>query len=372
MNLKNCFSSFLFITMLLGMVSCLGNGPEYDDFTNTDAQIVSLNLSHDLIPELAKAKFTIDQVSGTIFNHDSLPYLTNITDSLLKITYSTGSGLGQALKIVEKDSTYWKSSNDSITLINGQIKFTVFAPDTTIRKEYILKVNIHQIDPDSVIYTKLNAGEWYPTNEKPWETVLDYELYDETVIPLGFLHPKAANLSEKGLALIVSDGETDHFALYQGSGSTAWITGFKVPTDFPHTKFSTLNLPSVFADQLTVVENLKSVWATEDGLYWAKLASTTEELPEIESGVAFYYNNEIWFTGGFKTEGDKKTANHTIYYSQDGGLVWKAKENKVNTPIEFNINNSYIAVGDDGKHFYIVISPTEVWKANINSQLFEH
>jgi len=370
MNLKNCFSSFLFITMLLGMVSCLGNGPEFDDIVVTDAQLVSLKLSRASIPALATTKFTIDQERGTIYNHDSLPYLTNITDSLLKITYSAGSGSTQSLRIA--DSTKWTKSDEEIKLINGQLKFTVFAPsDTTIRKEYVLTVNIHQIDPDSVIYTKLNAGDWYPSNEKPWETALDYGLYDETVIPLGFLHPDATNLSEKGLALIVSDGATDRFALYQGPGSTAWTIGSKTPDDFPRSEFSVLNFPTIFADQLTIMKNLKSVWATEDGLYWAKLANTTEKLPDIEGGVAFYYNNEIWFTGGFITEGDKKTANHTIYYSQDGGVVWKAKASKTNTPIEIDINDSYIMVDEDGKYFYIV-TPTEVWKANINSQLFEH
>ncbi|MDR1682914.1 MAG: DUF6242 domain-containing protein [Candidatus Symbiothrix sp.] len=381
MDLKNRFSFFLLVAMLLGMVSCLGTGTEYEEVTNTDAQIISFGLSHDSIKVLAETQFSINQTNGIIFNYDSLPYLTNLADSLLKITYTTGSGLSQSLQIKEqingKDTIYYKSSGDSIRLTNNRLEFTVFAPDSAggRNKTYSLQVNIHQIDPDSVQYILLADDSEVPPVEKPWETVWSGVAH----IPLGFLHPNAESLNDKGFAYIVSDGSKYYFKLHKGD---AEITGEEVPNDFPLVEFSTLNHSSIFSDRLTVIggynadtiiSNLQSVWATENGLYWANLVSTTDSLPNIKGAVAFNYNNEIWLAGGsvIDDNGNEKAKNHTIYYSQDGGVVWKAKARKAETPIDFDISNSSVTVDKDGKYFYI-ITPTAVWKACINSQLFEH
>jgi hypothetical protein len=384
MNLKNGFVLFLFSAFLLGMVSCLGNGETYDEITLTDAQLTSFSLSHDSIPALAKTKFSINQVEGIIFNYDSLPYRTVLTDSLLKITYTTGSGISQSLQLKAtaadgSDSIYWKASADSIRLINNELAFTVFAPDSTNgkKKEYLLKVNIHQINPDSIQYAKLNAVESYPQIEKPWIDSISH--ITQAVVPLGFLHPDKTNLDDKDLAMIVSDGATDYFKLYRKE--TPWIDeGKETPSDFPRSEFSTINQSSLFADRLTIINNLHSVWATEDGLYWANLSNTTDSLPTIKGGIAFHYNNEIWFMGGsvLDKSGNIKEDNYTAYYSQDGGIVWKARDSSADAPIAFNISNTAIVLdkNDPKNQYFYIIKDTgtgkEVWKAFINSKLFDH
>ena len=228
---------------------------------------------------------------------------------------------------------------------------------------YTLQINIHQIDPDLVQYTLLIDDSEVPPVEKPWKTVLN----DGSVIPLGFLHP---NKSDKDLALIASDGTKDDFKLYK-ENNAEWIVGEEVPDDFPRTEFSTLNYSSVFSDRLTVISSLQSVWATEDALYWANLASTTDSLPTIKGAIAFNYDNEIWLIGGSILDGSgvKTGNNFTVYYSMDGGLVWKAKESQADTPVPLDINTDDVVVKD--AYFYI-ITPTQTWKAAVNSQLFDH
>ncbi|MDR1738215.1 MAG: DUF6242 domain-containing protein [Candidatus Symbiothrix sp.] len=144
------------------------------------------------------------------------------------------------------------------------------------------------------------------------------------------------------------------------------LADYPFPT-LPDAGNDTLLIRSDFGSRWTYVKDLQHVWASEDGSYWVNLANTQAPLPEITDGIAFCYNNEIWLMGGNIVGGSD---NFTIYYSQDGGLVWKSKSETTNAPIAFDATNAAINVDDEGKYFYIV-KGSEIWKAAINSQLFD-
>lgn len=103
---------------------------------------------------LGSYKFTIDQLSREIYNEDSLPvHADTIIDKILIKTLTTASGV-----VTMKD----KSGNDSVININDSIDLreplTIkvwstealagISPNQT--KEYTIKVNVHQHDPDSL------------------------------------------------------------------------------------------------------------------------------------------------------------------------------------------------------------------------------
>jgi hypothetical protein len=137
------------------MASCLG-GTDYSDdlIVNTDAEILTFTLSHDSVPELATVVFSIDQERGLIFNHDSMTYLTEIEEKVI-LQYTSGAGIDNLLNITEGDST-WIKTGDSID-ISRPVKLKVFALDGITKKEYTAFLNIHQIDPDSMQYNKIDS-----------------------------------------------------------------------------------------------------------------------------------------------------------------------------------------------------------------------
>jgi Kae1-associated kinase Bud32 len=101
--------------------------------------------------------------------------------------------------------------------------------------------------------------------------------------------------------------------------------GEKIPKGFPIAGFTAFNDRS-FAGRLTVISSMQSVWATENGLYWANLFATQGQLPVIEGGNAFFYNDEIWFINGKVVNGEY---NSKVYFSSNGGVVWKEKPEKI-------------------------------------------
>ena len=109
---------------------------------------------------LGSYKFTIDQLSREIYNEDSLPvHADTIIDKILIKTLTTASGV-----VTMKD----KSGNDSVLNINDSIDLRKeliikvwstealagISPNQT--KEYKIKVNVHDYDPDSLRWKYMN------------------------------------------------------------------------------------------------------------------------------------------------------------------------------------------------------------------------
>jgi hypothetical protein len=145
---------FLFIigcfTMLIP--SCLGGDDQTDLTTYKDAQIASFSLSHDSVTVLASAKFTIDQINGLIYNMDSLPYGTTFDKVICKISYVSGVMGTLVIPEATGDSLWWNGT-DSLDF-SKPVRFTLTAYDGLATKTYVAHVNIHQIKPDSMVWTR--------------------------------------------------------------------------------------------------------------------------------------------------------------------------------------------------------------------------
>lgn len=149
--MKIKFLSFIasFFMVSFVITSCLDddNNIEY----SPDATIHAFALD---TAGLGSYKFTIDQLSCEIYNEDSLPvHADTIIDKILIKTLTTALGV-----VTMKD----KSGNDSVLNINDSIdlrkELTIkvwstealagISPNQT--KEYKIKVNVHDYDPDSL------------------------------------------------------------------------------------------------------------------------------------------------------------------------------------------------------------------------------
>ena len=152
------FSGLLMGGVLFLMSSCLGgnNNDGIDDWILSNAQIATFSLSNDSIEGLSNVKFTIDQINGKIFNKDSMPYGTAINHKVLcALSWDNGSlGVSSALFIPQStgDSVWWTES-DSIDF-SAPVAITVYPLDGLSTKVYEAKLNIHQVNPDTMIWHK--------------------------------------------------------------------------------------------------------------------------------------------------------------------------------------------------------------------------
>ena len=152
--------------LLYLMTSCLGSDDKItlDDWALGNAQIATFTLSHDSIAGLSGVRFTIDQLNGTIYNKDSMPFGTVIEEKVLcKLSFDSPYDIAAVLFVqpLTNDSVW--GTNDSIDF-SSPVIITVYPLDGVSEKTYEAKVNIHQIKPDSMVwhkYTSLISGKTF-------------------------------------------------------------------------------------------------------------------------------------------------------------------------------------------------------------------
>lgn len=135
------------------MTSCLdGDDTDVDNWRLGNAQIASFSLSHDSIEALANVKFTIDQINGKIYNKDSMPFGTVLYEKVLcEVSFDESSlGVAGILFIEQSGDSIW-STSDSIDFA-APVSITVYPYDGVSTKTYEAKVNIHQVNPDTMVW----------------------------------------------------------------------------------------------------------------------------------------------------------------------------------------------------------------------------
>lgn len=139
--------------------SCLGSKDSTSDYIySPDAEIYSFSLTCSKVTELGQLLFTIDQLSGEIYNKDSLAFGIDV-DSLISVVmnFTTAGTYVCYHPSVKEDSAQVATGAtlDSLTFINNPQKYLrVYAEDGSI-KEYTLTLRMHTVDPDSIVYTEL-------------------------------------------------------------------------------------------------------------------------------------------------------------------------------------------------------------------------
>lgn len=151
MNLKKYFCIFWSV-LLFPLASCLDSN-ESEVIIPVDAEILSFSIKHDSVPVLDSVVFYIDQINGVIFNKDSIRYGIEVPDTVIVKYTTAGAGILNITNAAEGDST-WVTSGDSLD-ISKPMRFKSYAYDGVTIKYYTAKINIHQIDPDSMQYIKI-------------------------------------------------------------------------------------------------------------------------------------------------------------------------------------------------------------------------
>lgn len=182
MNINKIVNILILLFATVALSSCLGE-PDDIEVTSTtliksfalgaDVTVYTSNMVKNSDGQLVEVKdtttysadsvkFTIDQITRTIYNRDSLPVGSDLTKMPVTM-YSAGA---YAMRITTDAQgndvdTVW-TATDSLNLTKP-VRFKVYAADETTTRIYTLKVNVHKVDPDSLVWnryaTSFSTGE---------------------------------------------------------------------------------------------------------------------------------------------------------------------------------------------------------------------
>lgn len=200
--MKNRIVLFIAGCCALLLSSCLGSDDnEYE--LSRDCQILSFSLSNDSIPGLSDVVFTIDQITGRIFNIDSMPYGTKLDEKVIcTVRLASTVYSCQVIQEAVGDTIPW-NLEDSLDF-SKPVKFINTLWDLQTTKAYLAQVNIHQVVPDSMVWGIYKEG------------ITDGAVKEEKVVVFGegndesyYMYTQPVNTSE-GYQLYrsaVSDGK---------------------------------------------------------------------------------------------------------------------------------------------------------------------
>lgn len=98
--------------------------------------------------------FTINQVTGEVYNNDSLPYATDITRVVAEFVVN-----GVASIYVDSlDSYEHLLTTDSVDFTSPR-KLRIYSEDAEYYKDYIVRINVHQVEPELMVWSKYPAVE---------------------------------------------------------------------------------------------------------------------------------------------------------------------------------------------------------------------
>lgn len=157
----------IFFSFILGSLSSCNSSDDssytYDESSSVIVSAFSLKDNEEILDSLQNVFFSIDLVDAKIFNADSLPYGTKVDRLIPSITTSS---VASAVELsfydtkLEKDSVvnYLTNSSDSIDFSHGPVKLTVTSQSGTVKREYEIRVNVHQVKADSLAWYKIETA----------------------------------------------------------------------------------------------------------------------------------------------------------------------------------------------------------------------
>ncbi len=160
--LKRLIPLFTACTLAFAACNSSTQEEEYEYVASSDVAITSFSLLDDseVLDSLSNVFFSIDLLNAKIFNADSLPYGTPTSRLVTLISTNDASGItikfprpGETDSIVD----YKTSSTDSIDFSNGPVTVTIISEGGTVSRDYEVKVNVHQVKPDTLAWERLES-----------------------------------------------------------------------------------------------------------------------------------------------------------------------------------------------------------------------
>lgn len=354
----------------------------YPSFTSTGEDTLVLKTV-----QMTAFPFTINQVTGEVYNNDSLPFATNISKV---VTQFSVNGVA-SIYVDSLDSYEHFSSTDSLDFTSPR-KVRIYSEDAEFYKDYTIKINVHQVDPELMVWNKYPAVEGLVPvrvveangamflfgkdsngavavastaleGVPAWETALVSGLpadADISTIQLfnGALYAVAGgnvytsadgavwtlSASDTGAVAIVGASEDDGKLWIAGSQGVLWsedaatfTVNEALPEGFPLYGVSLASYP--LNHNKKIVRYMLVGYTAEDKsgepAVWSKLSTEAKwtnyknednkyECPALEGLSVVRYDNYLYAVGGAGTVNGREVAPfNSFYISKDNGIAWK-------------------------------------------------
>lgn len=354
---KNIFFILLFASVLY---SCSLNNSNTVSESN-DATITSFTISYnDSSKNANSAVFTIDNTSGLIYNSDSLPFNTRIDSLIPSIAFASSDGY-----IINDTLTYDYFTTIKAIDFSKRVKITNVSSDGTVKKDYLVKLNVHKVDPYLYVWTKLtpNIGTNIFENQKA-VLLNNILLFYTTSGTTNYLYSSADGKTWEtqtvtGLPIDISlynsigTFKNQVFAfrtnnVYASSDGKNWM---EKTTD---NKYTYKSFICEFKNKMFVVaQNISSnnycIISSEDGSNWTETSVLPDEFPVTGFGATYftpkYGNSKMLIIGGYDKNGN---ILNTRWTSEDG-IYWG---NLKNPKSEFS-NTVYTAISFYGSRLLL-------------------
>ncbi len=166
---KLAILSLASVVAVSAFVGCNTSGYEAGENTSSSVAVYSFKLAKDdsVLANLDTVFFSIDLVKGEIFNADSMPYGT-CTERLVPVIRLLDGVSRCELTSVDAEGketvhNYVTNSTDTVDFSNGPVKLSIVSPDGLTSKDYQIKVNVHKVKSDSLVWTR-TAMRSLPSN----------------------------------------------------------------------------------------------------------------------------------------------------------------------------------------------------------------
>lgn len=330
----------IFISMFIAaccITSCLDSKVQ-DYVLSQNASITSFSIKDSirtLYPAVVNGKdttlekwvvgsdypFVINQLDGLIYNNDSLPVGTDVSKVVVNIT-ADASGIF----IVADTDTLWQAE-DSLDFTKP-IQFKILSFAGTFGRVYTTKINVHQQDPDSMAWTRIE-------NNFPKDIKGQKALYANNRIYV---------FAEQGSQIVMTSTNV--------SDGQEWSepVAIDIPTKADYT--SVLEWGNRF---YILADN--QLYTSENGINWVEAGSS--------QGIS-------QLLGAVHTESHQKITaidldNH--YMESENGIEWNRyqempanfpKENLASVSYQLDTNSDiskFVLVGDNGSANDTILTP---------------
>ena len=242
--------AFYILTVILASNFVACNKDSNDEGVSSSNVAVTafvINKNDSVLKNIDSVFFSIDLVNARIFNADSLPYGTDVSELQVHIE-TLGSSVADLTfsRSGKKDTTinYLKSPNDKIDFSNGPVKLHLVALDGVAQRDYSISVNVHKIKPDSLFWNKLSKNR----------------------LPSNFNNPNVQKtIKYKGNAVCISGIHPQYtLATIENPGNFYWDIQ---DITFPFTP--DINSLNATDEALFILDNEGNLHSSIDGITWS-------------------------------------------------------------------------------------------------------
>lgn len=266
----NKIKSIFCLPLAMGLLAVAPSCNSADDYEeeNYDYSVVavksfSLKSNSNVLHNLDSVFFTIDLNSAQVFNADSLPVGTNVSELKVNLTTSDCSSVKFFVPNENGDTAEINFTDDAeakIDFSRGPVKLRLVAFDQKTTRDYFVKVNVHKMVPDSLY----------------WSEIASYALP-------GITNPTAQKSVKMGsnAYCLTTDGSRYEMSVAYDLYHAAWVTK---PSALPAgAKVNTLTASD---DALYILSASNELLRSADGLQWTGCGVTWQ-------GITVGYGNSV-------------------------------------------------------------------------------